>query len=309
MQHVDLNLLAALDVLLAECSVTRAAQRLGLSASAMSRTLARLRAATGDPLLVLAGRQLVPTPYALQLGERVHGLAQQARAVLQPAGHTVDLATVERTFTLRANEGFISLAAAPLLAALAATAPGVALHFVPKPDKDATPLRDGLIDLEIGVLGTEAPELRTRPLLQDRFVGICRTGHPLLSAVSPAGYAAARHVVVARRRTSRGPVDEALAAAGLQRRIALVVLTYANAIAVVRGSDLVGLVPALSLGVAASGGDALAAGIACFELPVPTPAVKIRAIWHPRHDADPVHRWLRDTLATTCQGIARTTAP
>src|ERR1700710_827277 len=107
MKTVDLNLLGALDVLLAERSVTGAPRRLGLSPSAMSRTLARLRAATGDPLLVRAGRGLVPTPRAIQLRDQVHEVARAARNVLSPQIDELDIALLQRTFTLRANEGFV----------------------------------------------------------------------------------------------------------------------------------------------------------------------------------------------------------
>ncbi len=157
MDTIDLNLLPALDALLTEGSVTAAARRLGLSASDMSRTLARLRTATGDPLLVRAGRGLVPTPRAIALRERVHVLARDVRAVLGPQDGTLDLATLERTFTIRANEGFIALFSAPLVAAVVATAPHARLRFAPKSFKEAGPLRDGTIDLEIGVLGTLRP--------------------------------------------------------------------------------------------------------------------------------------------------------
>src|SRR5437016_1586608 len=105
MPSPDLNLLVTLDVLLHEGSVVRAAKRLRLSASAMSRALARLRAATGDPLLVRAGRGLVPTPRALALRDRVAPLVREAQAVLRRAA-TLDLTTLVRTFTLRASEGF-----------------------------------------------------------------------------------------------------------------------------------------------------------------------------------------------------------
>ena len=107
MSAVDLNLLTALDALLAEGSVAGAARRLGLSASAMSRTLTRLRAATGDPLLVRAGRDLVPTPYAEELRDRVRQTATDALAVLRPATAMPDLSGLERTFTIRANDGFV----------------------------------------------------------------------------------------------------------------------------------------------------------------------------------------------------------
>src|SRR3954471_3163453 len=100
MSAPDLNLLVTLDVLLAEGSVARAARRLRLSPSAMSRALARLRETTGDPLLVRAGRGLVPTPRALELRERVGRLVQDAEAALSPAG-SLDLARLVRTFTVR----------------------------------------------------------------------------------------------------------------------------------------------------------------------------------------------------------------
>src|SRR5271168_460453 len=109
MDTMDMNLLAALDALLAEASVTGAARRLGLSSSAMSRTLARLRFATGDPLLVRAGRGLVPTPRASELRDRVHELTRDVRVVLSPQADRLDVASLARTFTIRAGEGFIDL--------------------------------------------------------------------------------------------------------------------------------------------------------------------------------------------------------
>src|SRR5580692_6450160 len=162
MADTDLNLLVALDALLAEGSVTGAARRLGLSSSAMSRTLARLRSATGDPLLVRAGRGLVPTPYAAELREHVPALSRDALAVLRPRVSRLDITSLERTFTIRANEGFVAALSASLVAAVTKAAPRVRLRFAPKPEKDARPLREGLIDLEIGVLGDFAPEVRTQ---------------------------------------------------------------------------------------------------------------------------------------------------
>jgi DNA-binding transcriptional LysR family regulator len=303
MQDVDLNLLTSLDVLLAERSVTRAAHRLGLSPSAMSRTLSRLREATGDQLLVLAGRKLVPTPYAEQLSERVHELARNAKAVLQPANSSLDVATLGRTFTIRANDGFIELIGAPLMAAISRSAPHVRIRFVSKPDKDAQPLREGMIDLEVGVLGTTAPELRTRLLFSDRFIGICRVGHPLLTRVTAKRYASYQHVVTSRKRQFSGPVDDALGQSGLRRTIAMVVPTYGSAMQIVRHSDLLGLVPHSCLGGAWMGDSAPGAGLLHFELPVRTPEIKVSAIWHPRLHADPAHRWLRDTIFAICKNV------
>lgn len=103
MSSPDFNLLVTLNVLLAEGNVARAAQRLQLSPSAMSRSLARLRKTTGDPLLVRAGRGLVPTPRALQLREQVSLLVENAGAVLRPVDK-LDLRQLDRTFTLRVSD-------------------------------------------------------------------------------------------------------------------------------------------------------------------------------------------------------------
>jgi DNA-binding transcriptional LysR family regulator len=113
----------------------------------------------------------------------------------------LDLASLEHTFTIRAGEGFVDLLSASLVATITQAAPRVRLRFAPKPDKDAQPLRAELIDLEIGVVGTSAPEMRTQLLFRDRFVGVCRVGHLLLAAegVTAERYAACNHVVASRR--------------------------------------------------------------------------------------------------------------
>jgi DNA-binding transcriptional LysR family regulator len=232
MSPLDLNLLSALDALLAEGSVAGAARRLGLSASAMSRTLTRLRRATGDPLLVRAGQKLVPTPHAEQLRERVRETARQAAQLLQPAAPGPESAALERSFVIRANDGFIEAFGARIVAAVGEAAPGVRLRFAPKADKEARPLREGLVDLEIGVLSDAGPELRVQALFRDRFVGAARVGHPLLTGgpVTPERYAAAAHVIVSRRGRMDGPVDEALAALGLKRAIVAIVPGFSAAL-------------------------------------------------------------------------------
>lgn len=152
MSKPDLNLLVTLDVLLAEGSVARAAERLRLSPSAMSRALARLRAVTGDPILVRAGRGLVPTPRALELRERVGQLVDEAEAVLRPA-EMLEVGQLTRTFTIRTSEGFVENFGPDLLRRIGDEAPGVRLRFLPKPNKESGALRDGSVDLETGVIG------------------------------------------------------------------------------------------------------------------------------------------------------------
>lgn len=297
MDDIDLNLIPALDALLSEGSVTGAARRLGLSSSAMSRTLARLRSTTKDPLLVRAGRGLVPTPRAVALRDRVHALAREAREVLSPQDERLDLATLERTFTIRANEGFVELFSAPLVSAVIEAAPHARLHFTPKPAKEAGPLREGEVDLEIGVLGAFAPEVRTRLLFRDRFLGAARTGHPLLSApVTPERYASVLHVVASRRGRFTGPVDDILQTLGLQRKVVAVVPGFPDALRIARNSDLIALVPRSCLA-----DTEFRQGLTGFDLPVATPEIAVSALWHPRMDADPAHRWLRETVHAICQ--------
>ncbi|MET0401548.1 MAG: LysR family transcriptional regulator [Cystobacter sp.] len=303
MEEPDLNLLVALDALLTDGTVAGAARRLGLSSSAMSRALTRLRDATGDPLLVRAGRGLVPTPRALALREQVQKLSREARAVLRPSPAAVDVRTVERTLTLRTNEGFVEAFGAPLVLAVAAEASGVRLRFAPKADKDVRPLREGLIDLEIGVLGETGPEIRTQALFRDRFIGVVRKGHPLLAEreFTPERYAAFGHVVASRRGRAGGPVDEALAALGLARTVVAVVPGFRAALSIASASDLVALVTASFLersDLEPAGGHAR---VESFELPVATQPILVSQMWHPRLDADPVHRWFRSLVLRVCK--------
>src|SRR5215475_9563328 len=240
----DLNLLVTLDVLLAEGSVARAAKRLRLSPSAMSRALARLRETTGDPLLVRAGRGLVPTPRALALRGRVGQLVQDAEEVLRPA-EKLDLKQLVRTFTLRTSEGFVETFGPRLIARVGKEAPRVRLRFMSKPNKDSTPLREGAVDLETGVVGrTTGPEVRAQALFRDRFIGVVRKGHPLSRGrITPARYAAGRHIGVSRRGLDRGPIDEALQPLGLHRQIVTIVGGFATALALAGSSDLIASVP------------------------------------------------------------------
>lgn len=291
----DLNLLVTLDVLLAEGSVARAARRLRLSPSAMSRALARLREATGDPLLVRAGRGLVPTPRALELRERIGPLVEDARGVLSPVA-ALDLAGLRRTFTLRSSDGFVESFGPALVARIEREAPGVLLHFVTKPDSgDSTPLREGSVDLETGVAAeTQGPELRTQLLFRDRFIGVVRAGHPLTDGtITPERYAAGRHILVSRRGRERGLMDEALALQGLERQIVIVVGQFSAAVSLARASDLIATVPERHTGP-------LRDGMTSFALPVAVPELAISLLWHPRMDADPAHRWLRGCVREAC---------
>ena len=297
MSKPDLNLLVTLDVLLAEGSVARAARRLRLSPSAMSRALARLRETTGDPLLVRAGRGLVPTPRAIELRERVSQLVQDGEAVLRPA-EKLSLERLVKTFTLRTSEGFVENFGADLIARVGAEAPGVRLCFLQKPDKDSALLRDGIVDLETGVIGaTTAPELRVQALFRDRFVGVVRMGHPLSQGeLTPSRYAAGQHIYVSRQGVGKGPIDEALSRLGLERKVVTIVGGFSTALALARASDLIASVPERHTGN-------LRSGMHSFTIPGPTPEITVSMLWHPRLDADPAHRWLRGHVRAVCAAL------
>lgn len=295
----DLNLLFTLDVLLAEGSVARAARRLRLSPSAMSRALARLRATTGDPLLVRAGRGLVPSPRAIELRQRVSELVHESEAVLRPAGQP-DLSRLQRTFTLRTREGFAENFGAALLARVRAEAPQVRLRFVQKLDKDSTPLREGRVELETGVVGkTTGPELRAQSLFTDRFVGVVRRGHPLSRAkVTASRYAAGDHVGLSREGREPGLLRDHLGPHRSEERVVVLADSFSTALALARDSDLIATVPERHTGT-------LRAGLHSFPLPFPAPEITVSLLWHPRHEGDPAHRWLRDCVRAVVSGRTR----
>lgn len=297
MTDPDFNLLAALDVLLSEKSVAGAAKRLKLSASAMSRTLTRLRQASGDPLLVRAGRNMVLTPHAESLQARAKNVVSEMRAVLNASPAPLSLSTLEKRFTLRTNEGFIDAFGPALVNAAAREAPGVMLEFVAKPEKDARFLREGRVDLEIGVLKNMGPEIRLQALFRDRFVVALAKNHPLaaFADMSREQFVSVGHVITSRRGLIRGPVDDALAACGMRRRIAAVVPGFSAALAVARDSQLIAVVPASCLQSAA--GKAMVA----FPLPVSTPEITVSQMWHPRHEHELAHRWLRQLVRRVCR--------
>ncbi|WBP90029.1 LysR family transcriptional regulator [Kitasatospora cathayae] len=289
---MDLNLLPALDALLQENSVTRAAERLGTSPAAVSRMLARLRRAVGDPLLVRAGQGLVPTPRALELREEVAELLRSCENVLRP-GAGFDPAHLERTFTVQTSDAVLVRVAGPLTERIRAEAPGVDVVFLPEALEDGPALRQGLVDVEVGVLGRLDPEIRTRPLITAPVAGVARSGHPLFEGrITARRFAAADHIGVSRRGRRLGPIDTALADRGLRRRVAVVVPSHTGAMLLARDSDLVTLGPADWLPETFE-----ALGLRTFPIPLELPPLELGMAWHPRNSVDPAQRWFRAHLA------------
>ncbi|MCK9926580.1 LysR family transcriptional regulator [Frankia sp. Mgl5] len=291
---LDLNLLVALDALLEERSVSGAARRLLLTESAVSRALGRIRRAMGDPVLVRAGHRMVPTPRALAVQAEVHALVERAHAVFAPVREP-DLATLARTFTILASDALTTAIGVDLLDRLTRDAPGVRVRFLPEPSATDDPLRDGTADLEIGEIDSTSPEIHIEVLAEEQALAVVRTGHPLTRGhLTPERLAAARHVTASRRGRFAGPLDEALAARGLRRTVAVSVPSHSAALLLVAGSDLVGLVPArLGRGLLGS------LGLVALDIGLDLPTLTIGQAWHPRNEADAPHRWLRGHVRDT----------
>jgi DNA-binding transcriptional LysR family regulator len=295
----DLNLLVTLDVLIEEGSVTKAADRLGMSAPSLSRALARIRETLGDPILVRAGRDLVPTPRAMALRDRVHDLVEEATQLLRP--HEVQsFESLDRQFTIRANEAVVAAFAADLLTKLHAEAPLVSLRFAPEGEEDDDALREGRIDLEIGALREMGPEMRIQTIFRDHYFGVARADHPIFDEeLTPQLFAQFDHISVSRRGRARGPVDRALNELGLERRVTLIVASFPAALCALPGNDLIALVP----GIVLAGIRGLETNLRSFDIPLTLESVVMAHAWHPRMDNDPAHRFLRDAVRSVCGGL------
>lgn len=289
MHGLDFNLLKALDALVATRSVASAAERLGITPSATSRALARLRDATGDEILVRAGRSMVPTPHAEAIAERIKATMQDVEALLGRRS-SEDSANLERVFCVRADDAITALIGVPLMARLKAQAPTASVVFRAEGEEEVSELRDGRVDIDIGVQNALGPEIRLRKLFDDERVVLRRKvrGSKRMTLRS---YAGLTHVDVSRRGRLRGPVDDLLEVHGLVRHVAAVVPNQLAAAVLVAGSDAVSLVSRRF------------AQAICSQLPlcyVAPPAglhkARVDMAWHPRFDKDPAHAWLRSQI-------------
>lgn len=291
--QLDLNLLTALDVLLEEGSVTGAAERLYLSEPAMSRTLGRIRRATGDQIMVRTGRTMTLTPRAIAMRSEVHNLVQQANAILSP-DQALDLKALERTFTLRCHDALTMTLGPVLFDVIQKYAPNVTLRFLPEAATDTNDLRYGQIDLEVGSAEPILPEIHFENIGNVVFVVAFRPDHPLLKGeFTLERYAQAGHIIVSRRGRLTDSIDTALSARGLHRRVVAAVPTSAIALYFVRQSDLVVAVPAHLCGPNTNAPDLV-------TLPLPdglaVQTVAINQLWHQRYNNDKAHAWLRDQV-------------
>ena len=289
MQSTDMNLLLALDVLLREESVTVAGEKMGLSAPAMSRTLLRARKLMGDPILVRAGKRLVPTPRALELKGRIRALADEARSIVH-SREAISLAEMERTFTIRTDESTASVFSTTIMERLNERAPRMRLRFLCRTDESIESLRQGSSDLELVTRSMAGPEIKMQLLGRVKHVGAVRAGHVLArEKITAAKFAAQVHIAAGRMGKPRGPIDFELEKLGLTRTIGLWVPSFLPALMAAATSDLVASVPEYFASSAVS-----LFGLHIFRIPLKLEPVTILQAWHPRFDADPAHRLLRE---------------
>lgn len=296
--QLDLNLLTALDALLEEGSVAGAADRLHVTAPAMSRSLGRIRKVTGDQILVRTGRSMTPTPRALAMRTDVHSLVQQAHQLLS-ARTELDLAGLERVFTVRWHDALTATCGTALIAAVHSQAPGVQLRLTAEPGDDTPELRRGDVDVASSAGPPSLPDIRHSLIGRDRLVLAVRPGHPLTERpVTVERYAAADHVTVSRRGRLRDRIDDALSALDHERRVVASAPTTATALQLAHDADLVVTLPDAAT---RSSRDQL--GLTTLPLPLELPPVPLHLLWHQRHDDDPAHIWLRTLAAQTLQAL------
>ncbi len=300
--ELDLNLLKALDALLFHAHVSRAAAALGLTQSAASRALGRLRQLFDDPLLVRSGRGLVPTPRAAALQPQVARVLSEIGRLLT-AGPDFDPSTARRTFRVSAADYYNTAAFPAVIAALAREAPGVDVELTTEV-RGTEALESGRVELVVGPRGTvDGPEIMQQHLFHEDFVVLLRAGHPALDGPWDAEtFAALGHVLVAPRGNPGGPVDTQLGQLGLRRRVVVLTASFASAPHIVAATDLVVTLPRRTAH--------LARHLGVVERPLPLEPMGFRtsAFWHVRDHTDPGHRFFRELLRAVAPASSESAA-
>jgi DNA-binding transcriptional LysR family regulator len=286
--HLDLDghLLQLLLAVLEEGSITRAAQRLGVTQSAVSHLLEKLRGIVGDPLFVKSGRGIVPTAHAHLLAARARVMLDELRSFSHAAGF--DPATLDTTVTIAANDLQRDLLLPTLLRYVRAQAPGFALRVIPSGAPSVEMLRDEHCQLVITPRPPDGADVLQKRLFEDRYRIFYDAGQrdPPRSVDE---YLAADHVTVLYEPRRRLDIDEVLAGRGLPRRFVAQVPGFAGIGPFLRGSTSIATLPSLLRAH-------LLRGFDIGPVPVECPPMPMYMVWHQRHHVDPVHRWLRQQL-------------
>lgn len=293
-EQLDLNLLRVFDALLESSSVSKAADRLHLSIPATSRALSRLRHAMNDPILVRAGRGMVATPFAQRAAIRVKSLLDDADRLRSET--LEDPSSWRRTFAIRINDALSPVLAPRLTRLVASRAPHVQLRFVAQESKKVDLLRDGTLDLDVGVADPGPPDVLTSVLFTDVFVAVVSAASSLgrKSSLTLSDLCSVPHVSASRRGLDRGPLDVALEPTGHSRRVVATVPTYAVGALMALEDDMLCLIPSRLASHLQERGVPLRA----FQVPVALPVATVEQRWHQRADKDPASTWLRSLMVT-----------
>jgi len=291
MHAFDLGHLEILEVLLEEESVSRAAARLHVSASALSRTLGKMRDALGDELLAADGRQLALTPRGLELREQVKRLVAHAREVLGARKPLVP-AEITRVFRIRTNDYATVVVGEPLLRELRRLAPRATLSFVPQGDEDIAPLRRGDLDFDLGVVDEPHRELVRADLVRDHFVCAYARRSRRRGKLTLAEFCARPHIIASRRAKTAVIIDELLErAVGRRRHVIATAGSFQEALMLAARTDALVAAPFRLVQILAG-----PLGLGSAPLPVAAPAVMLKLTWHVRNHEDLEHRWLRERV-------------
>lgn len=285
---LDARLLQLLVAVVEAGSITGAAQSLGVTQSAVSHQLDKLRAITGDALFVKSGRGIVATARAAGLAVQARELLRQLQGFAQSGAF--DPARWKGAVTIAANDFQREVLLPALAQRLREQAPGLALRIIPSDVPSLEMLRDGVCDLAISPRPPEGSDIVQKRLFEDRYVvyfdASVRTAPATLQ-----DYLAADHITVVYEPRRTLHLDRTLEAEGVHRRFAVMVPGFGALPAFLRGSPLLATAPSLLAG-------RFMAGFGRCEVPVPCPALPMYLIWHRRHQDDAAHRWLRELLAS-----------
>ena len=290
----DLNLLRALDALLVERSVTRAATRLGLTQPAVSGMLVRLREGFGDPLLIRAQRGMVPTSRALDLAPAVRRVLAGVEGLFQPA--TFDPVSADATLNVAASDYALSVVLEPLFVALRQRAPGfrTVVHALSR-SSIAAQLETGALDIALTAAASDF-DMHVHSLFRERFVCVLRDGHPAAAAPwSQEVFCSLDHVLTAFDGSLEGLTDHVLAESGLKRRVVLSAASFLVLPKLIRSTDVVAVMPARLV--------ANQSGLILRPAPVGMPGFVLSAVWHERTHLDPARAWARSVLIEVCNRL------
>jgi DNA-binding transcriptional LysR family regulator len=306
LSNVNLNLLVALDALLSTRSVSEAARRVSVTKSAMSHSLAALRALFEDQLLVRVAGRMALTPYAESLREPLGRVLGGVTQLLEGA-QAFEPAKAERRFVLAAPDFFATLILPPILEVLRNEAPGIRLSIVPSVRRgNAWLLENGELDLALGAVVADAPGIRRAMLCTEAFVCAVRRDHPEIGeTLSLEQYARVPHLVIALGDDERPTwVDEALAQKGRSRKVALHVRYFMAAPLIIARTDLLLTAPAMLVAYFAE-----LVPLKVFEPPIELPSYPEEMYWHERYAADPAHAWLRELIVRVTAKLGTGRAP